>query len=176
VNQGIRGPARLAALLAALLVALLVIGCAGPAATVIRFEDSRVEVRASVERASDGALTVVAEYRPTEPNLHLYGQELPDGGIDGAGRPTRLVVNDAAWQAIGDPVASVDSELITLAGFDAPFATYPDGPVTLRQAIEPSGGLPPDETLEMSVTFMACSSAGLCYVPVEGVVVVVPLP
>jgi hypothetical protein len=152
---------------AALALAFFLVGCGGPSSTVILFEDSRVELHAMIERSSDGAATVVAEFRPTEPNLHLYGQELPDGGIDGAGRPTRLVVHDAAWRAVGSPSSSVASVLVNLPGFDVPFATYPDGPVTLRQAIEATGNPSADGRLEVTVTFMACSSAGLCFKPVE---------
>jgi hypothetical protein len=160
---------------AAFVAGLILVGCGGPSATVVRFEESRVELHASVERSSDGGMTVVAEFRPTEETIHLYGQELPDGGIDGAGRPTRLIVSDPAWRATGAATSSVASELVTLPGFDAPFATYPDGPVTLRQAIEATGDPAPDNTLEVKVTFMACSSAGLCYLPVEAATVELPL-
>lgn len=161
--------------LAGLAVAGLLQGCGGPSATVVRFEESRVELHAIVEHASDGTTTVVAEFRPTESNIHLYGQELPDGGIDGAGRPTRVVISDPAWRAIGNASSSVTSELVRLPGFDAPFATYPDGPVTLRQTIELTGDPAPDGTVEVNVTFMACSSAGLCYLPIEGQALGLPL-
>ena len=161
--------------LAGLVIGLLITGCGAAPGTVVRFDDSRVELHVTVERSSGGGMTVVAEFRPTEPHLHLYGQELPDGGIDGAGRPTRLVVSDPAWRALGVPLASVASELVSLPGFDAPFATYPDGPVTIRQAIEATGDPPADGSLEVTVTFMACSSAGLCFKPVEGQVVELPL-
>ena len=148
-------------------------GCGTGGVGVTRFDDAHVVVRTGVEGIR-GRQTVVAEFWPTEDHLHLYGMELPDGGIDGAGRPTRLVVDDLNWRSVGDPTESVASQLVTLAGFDAPFAIYPDGPVTLRQDIEPvvAGSAP--GAVGVKVTFMACSSAGVCYVPVEGVSLLVP--
>jgi len=40
------------------------------------------------------------------------------------------------------------------------------GPVTLRQPVERTGGAD-DGRIDLALTFMACSSAGLCYLPVE---------
>ena len=65
-----------------------------------RFEPSRVEVRIHLERSAN-ATTVVAEFRPLEDGLHLYGRDLPADGIDGAGRPTRVDVVDAGWRGSG---------------------------------------------------------------------------
>ena len=142
-------------------------GACGPSAPSVqeRFELSRVVVRIRLER-SDEATTVVAEFRPLEDGLHLYGRDLPMEGIDGAGRPTRVDIADAGWRAVGPPQPSVDAENVVLAGFEEPFPTYPDGPVTLRQAIESTGDLD-DGRIELSITFMACSSAGVCFAPVE---------
>ena len=108
-------------------------------------------------------------------HLHLYGLDLPDGGIDGAGRPTRLVVDDPDWRPVGAPTTSVPSELVTLAGFDAPFAIYPDGPVTIRQEVETIGAAASPGPIHVRVTFMACSSAGVCYLPIEGRSILVPV-
>lgn len=150
---------------AAAMVVAVSTACGPSAATVQeRFEPSKVEVRIHLERSVD-ATTVVAEFRPLEDGLHLYGRDLPMEGIDGAGRPTRIDVVDAGWRAIGPAQPSVDAENVVLAGFDEPFPTYPDGPVTMRQAIEPIGDLD-DGRIDLSVTFMACSSSGLCYAPV----------
>jgi hypothetical protein len=102
--------------------------------------------------------------RPRE-YLHLYGLEMSDDGIDGAGRPTRLTLVDPAWRSSGPPRASVPSQLVPLAGFDEPFPIYPDGPVTIRQDVEPVGA-PTSGPIQVTVTFMACSSAGLCFKPI----------
>jgi len=151
----------------ALAITVAAASACGPSAPSVqeRFEPSRVEVRIRLER-SDEATTVVAEFRPLEDGLHLYGRDLPMEGIDGAGRPTRVDVADAGWRAVGPPRPSVDAENVVLAGFEEPFPTYPDGPVTLRQAIESTGDLD-DGRIDLSITFMACSSAGVCFAPVE---------
>ena len=141
-------------------------GCSPSAPSVHeRFDLSRVEVRIHLEHSDEGT-TVVAEFRPLEDGLHLYGRDLPMEGIDGAGRPTRVDVADAGWRAVGPPQPSVDAENVVLAGFEEPFPTYPDGPVTMRQAIESIGDLD-DGRIDLSITFMACSSAGVCFAPVE---------
>jgi hypothetical protein len=121
-------------------------------------------VRLSVER-SGSAQTIVATFEPTEEHLHLYGLEMPDGGIDGAGRPTRMTLVDPAWRPTGPPRASVQSQLVPLAGFDEPFPIYPDGSVTIRQDVEPVEAST-NGAIHVTVTFMACSSAGLCFKPV----------
>jgi hypothetical protein len=130
-----------------------------------RFDASRVEVEIHLERSADKT-TVVAAFRPLEDGLHLYGTALAMDGIDGAARPTRVDVVDAGWRAVGPAQASELTEDVTLAGFDEPFPIYPDGPITLRQAVESSGDLD-DGRIDLSITFMACSSAGVCFAPVE---------
>jgi hypothetical protein len=67
----------------------------------------------------------------------------------------------------------VASQPTVFPGFDQPFPLYPDGPVTLRQGIERTG--PTDDgSIDATLTFMACTSSGLCYVPVEDHAVAVP--
>jgi hypothetical protein len=129
------------------------------------FDASRVVVDVHLERNGD-AETVVAEFRPLDGGLHLYGSALPLNGIDGAGRPTRIDVTDASWQIVGPAQPSVVATDVTLAGFADPFPIYPDGPVTLRQGIRRIGGAD-DGSIDIAVTFMACSSTGVCYAPVE---------
>jgi len=158
------GRGRAWTLISVTLACLLATGCSGGATTATRFDDARVVVHLSVE-GSGSARTVVARFEPTEEHLHLYGLEMADDGIDGAGRPTRLTVVDPAWRTNGPPQPSVQSQLVPLAGFDEPFPIYPDGPVTIRQAVE-AVATPASQPIHVTVTFMACSSAGLCYKPV----------
>jgi hypothetical protein len=157
-------------------LAVLLIGC-GPAAgpAVESVPDSHVTIRVSVERASDGATTLVATFEPTESGVHLYGMEMPDGGIDGAGRPTRVVIDDPAWTTTGGPTVSVSSTLRDIAGFDRPFPIYPDGPVTVRVPIQPTNAQDVAASVRAHVTFMACSSSGFCFVPVESHEVIAPV-
>jgi hypothetical protein len=158
----------------ALAVGLSVVGCAGHPATVTRFDDAHVDVRLWIE-GSGPDRTLVAEFDPFDPTAHLYGMDLPDGGIDGAGRPTRLAVVGGDWRPVGAVTASAVSSEIQLAGFDRPFSIYPDGPVTLRQAIHEVRDGPHDDPVDVTVTFMSCSAKGTCFAPVDQEPLVVPI-
>jgi hypothetical protein len=157
--------------------ALLVAACGvAPDPGLVRehFEEARVDVEIHLQRDS-ATSTIVATFRPTSPDLHLYGLDLPRDGIDGAGRPTRIDVVDPAWMTVGSMSDEPRAALVPIAGFDEPFPTYPEGPVTLRQAIQTTGGSS-DRSVEVAVTFMACSTGGQCFKPEIGHVMSVPVP
>jgi hypothetical protein len=157
--------------------ALLAAACAAtPDSGSVRehFEEGRVDVEIHLERDATTA-TIVATFRPTSPDLHLYGLDLPRDGIDGAGRPTRIDVVDPAWMTVGSVSDEPRATLVPIAGFDEPFPTYPEGPVTLRQAIRASGESS-DHSVDVAVTFMACSTGGLCFKPEIDHVMAVPVP
>jgi len=165
---------------AAVVLVAVVVGACGSADSSDRrsvsehFEDARVDVEVHLER-DEAALVIVATFRPTSSDLHLYGAGLPRDGIDGAGRPTRIDVVDTGWRTVGPLSDEPKAALLPVAGFVVPFPTYPEGPVTLRQAIASSGARA-DHAVDVQVTFMACSSAGLCYKPEIGHPMVVPAP
>jgi hypothetical protein len=129
------------------------------------YPGSRVNVEVELRWTADGSTVVVATFLPDQPDLHLYGVELADTGIDGAGRPTRLVIVDTGWRAVGAVTSSVPSHEVAMVGFDKPFPVYPDGPVALRQVVRQVD--PSDSLIDLELGFMACSSAGVCYLPVE---------
>jgi Disulphide bond corrector protein DsbC len=164
---------------AATAIAILLVGCgarlgSAPPEAHASYPNSRVDVVVRLETTGDGT-TVVAEFRPTQPDLHLYGLALPPTGIDGAGRPTRADIVDAAWRAVGSPRASVAAAEIEIDGFAEPFPVYPEGPVTIRQDVGRTGGPDPAPGLDVAVTFMACSTSGLCFAPVERAVLTIPV-
>jgi len=158
-----------------LAVVLVMAGCGGGSSPIVRqvFDESRVEVVLHVETTASGS-TLVAEFRPTQPDLHLYGLGLPATGIDGAGRPTRADVVDAGWQPVGSPQASVVAADVEIDGFNRPFPIYPEGPVTIRQAVARSAAADPEPGMNVALTFMACSTSGVCFAPVERRVLTVP--
>jgi hypothetical protein len=131
------------------------------------FSASHVDVTVAVVAEGDDHV-VVARFVPDQPGLHLYGPDLPDGGIDGAGRPTRLAVVGGGWKAAtAVPHAAEPTPFATaLPGFSAPFSILPDGPVTLRQPIEPAPG--DASTVRVALTYMACTADGRCFPPVVG--------
>ena len=158
---------RFRALWVALSLGVTVIWACGPSAPSVRerFDASAVEVDIQLEK-TDAGTTVVATFRPLRDGLRLYGQDLPMDGIDGTGRPTRVDVVDAGWRAVGPAQPSVVAEAVIVAGSDEPFPTYPEGPVTLRQAIESTGDLD-DGRIDLAVTFLACAEGNVCFPAVE---------
>jgi hypothetical protein len=151
---------------AVLFAVVAVAACAKGPGYVARFDDARVELHVRYEPATDSTGVLVADFIPTESGIHLYGIDLPKAGIDGAGRPTRVTVSDSAWRSTTGSSASVSVTSVTFAGFTEPFPIYPDGPVTLRLGVERTA-TSDDGSIDATVTFMACTSTGLCYVPVE---------
>ncbi len=51
-----------------------------------------VKVAVSLEVDSAGQSVIRATCTPTEMGLHLYGKDMPEEGVKGVGRPTRLDV------------------------------------------------------------------------------------
>ena len=128
-------------------------------------EESGVRVEVTYTGAERGE--VVAVFRPLDAGFHLYGPGLPRDGIDGAGRPTLLEVPaGSAWSSTGAVHAEPATTLQSLPSFDRPFPIFPDGPVTLRLPVERTASAAHDAELIVSVTYMACSSRGLCLAPV----------
>ena len=139
----------------------------------VALEDSGVHVEITYSGGSSGEL--VAVFHPLDAGFHVYGPELPRDGIDGAGRPTLLELPPAsAWSPTGPLAAEPPRLLQSLPSFDQPFPVFPDGPATLRLPVELDASAPPGTDLVVSVTYMACSSSGLCLAPVIGRQIHVP--
>ena len=54
--------------------------------------ESFVKVAVSLEADSVGQPVIRATFTPTEQGLHLYSKDMPEEGVNGLGRPTRLDV------------------------------------------------------------------------------------
>ncbi|HLY25990.1 MAG TPA: thioredoxin family protein [Aggregatilineales bacterium] len=131
------------------------------------FEENGVRVVIALERDAKADACLAATYTPRAPGFHLYDSGLPRTGINGVGRPTLLeIVTTQGIEPSGPLSASVAPLEDRLVGFDAPFTIYPDGPVTLRQPIRISAGKQ-SATAVLAITYMACSSHGVCLPPVE---------
>jgi hypothetical protein len=155
----------------ALAAAVLATRMVSPTSVVL--EDSGVHVEITYTGGPSGV--VVAAFHPLDAGFHVYGPELPRDGIDGAGRPTLLELpTGSAWSPTGPLAAEPARTLQSLPSFDQPFPVFPDGPATLRLPVELDASAPPGTELVVSVTYMACSSTGLCLAPVIGREVSVP--
>jgi hypothetical protein len=159
------------ALVGVLLTAVLATRIVTP--TSVAVEESGVHVEITYTGGFRGE--VVAVFHPLDAGFHLYGPELPRNGIDGAGRPTLLELPAAsAWSSTGPLAAEPPRTLQSLPSFDQPFPIFPDGPATLRLPVELDASAPVGTDLVVSLTYMACSSSGLCLAPVIGREVSVP--
>jgi hypothetical protein len=159
------------ALVGVLVVAVLASRIITP--TSVALEESGVHVELTYTGGSRGE--VVAVFHPLDAGFHLYGPELAREGIDGAGRPTLLELPGvSAWSSTGPLAAEPPRTLQSLPSFDQPFPIFPDGPATLRLPVELDASAPVGSDLVVSLTYMACSSSGLCLAPVIGREVTVP--
>ncbi|MCA9932725.1 MAG: hypothetical protein H6662_04220 [Ardenticatenaceae bacterium] len=143
---------------------------------LLTFTENSVAVLVELLVAPTGELSLVGTYTPTEPLLHLYGMDMPLHGIDGVGRPTRLDVISETAVSHGPLVANVTPTLHYFSGFEQPFSLYPDGQVVLTLPISLDTLSQETPELELSVTYMACSSGGGCEPPVTDRRFVVTIP
>ncbi|MFK8025201.1 MAG: thioredoxin family protein [Ilumatobacter sp.] len=123
-----------------------------------------------VETSADG-LALTATFAPDGERMHVYDTELPTLGIDGFGRPTRFAVVSGALVATGPAVADVEPIMLSVPATDSPIPVYPDGPVTLTLPVEVQrDGAARDGNdrvdVEISISYMACTSDGGCSPPV----------
>lgn len=132
-------------------------------ATLIEVTENSVKVVVSLEADSHGQSVIRATFTPTEQGLHLYGKDMPQEGVRGFGRPTRLDVAGGAIKPAGPVFSDVAPHDLDAAGVKLP--SYPEGPVTLRQPIEIDSRR--DLTAQIEITYMACSTGGVCKPPVE---------
>ena len=141
------------------------------------FMENGVKVDISLERDGAGQAILAATYTPMQEHFHLYSKDLPRNGIDGAGRPTLLeIAAPGGVQPIGAVMADRPASDYTFEGFDRPFPVYPDGPVTMRLPIELPRASDQPATVRLTLTYMTCSSYGVCSPPVveKPVSVIIP--
>lgn len=130
------------------------------------FREHGVDVTVDVV-TTGGDVRIEAEFDPGE-GWHLYSTELAMTGVEGIGRPTRLEVTSGAVMGPIRTSAAVSDLDVPALGITVP--VFPDGPVVLT-----SEGEVADTALEVSVTYMACSSDGGCRIPVVDRRVVIAL-
>jgi thiol-disulfide isomerase/thioredoxin len=123
----------------------------------------RVDVRFDRDRA--GRLWIAGTFTPTEPATHLYAIDLPEQGVDGLGRPTRIALApDSALHAIGPLVADRRAIDDPIEALHTVLRIYPAGPVTVRLPVAAHARSPRGRT-DVDVSYMACGTNG-CLAPV----------
>jgi hypothetical protein len=103
---------------------------------------------------------LTATFTPRRSGFHVYSVDLPAAGVQGLGVPTRVQASGGAT-ATGDLEADQPVRSLEYPSLGVTLPVYPDGPVTLRLAVERSRSEP-----EVRVSYAACSEA-LCLPPVR---------
>jgi thioredoxin 1 len=144
-------------------------------AALASFQQNGVRVQVSLERDSRNQAWIAASFRPVAADVHLYGASLPASGIDGLGRPTRLILApSAAWRVSGAAVSDRPEQALRFDVLNTVLPVYPAGPVTLRVPITLG---PPSASRDaaLHVSYMGCNDTG-CLPPVIDRRVPVRLP
>ncbi|MFA1537781.1 hypothetical protein [Actinomadura monticuli] len=135
---------------------LLACGCGRQSAPPASagFTEGGVEVSISVSESE-----VTAVFRPERAGFHVYSVDLPAGGVDGLGIPTRLGVR-GGLAAAGRASADESVRMLDLPSLGVKLPVYPDGPVAVSLPVKRTGN-----SAEVVVSYGACS-AGTCLPPV----------
>jgi len=173
------------AIATAFLLVFLLAGCQNEAQTpptaaqtysLLTFSKNSVAVALHLEIETPESAQLVATFTPSDPTLHLYGLDMPLTGIDGVGRPTRVAIVSGVMVAAGELKADVTVTDVSFPTFDQPFPLYPDGPVTLTLPVTLPAAMPESPEAVLSITYMACSSEGVCKPPVTDQQATITLP
>jgi hypothetical protein len=137
-----------------------------------RSTENSVQVIVSMQRGENDQFTLLAVFQPLEPDMHLYSKDIPQTGVEGLGRPTRLELSeDSAFQALGEVQESAAARIPDSEPFE--LLVYPVGPVTLRLPVRLIDTRRSTETL--LVTYMACDQRG-CRAPVQDKAIEIIIP
>ena len=137
------------------------------------FTERGVRVQLTLERDSAGRLWLAGAFTPLDAKTHLYAQELPAGGVDGVGRPTRLDLVGGTLKVIGPAVANRPVQPDRIELLKQTYPIYPPGAVTVRVPVARVKG-DTSSRAEVSVTYMGCGPKG-CMPPVVDKRVIVEL-
>ncbi|MGH6656380.1 MAG: hypothetical protein ACRDVE_14395 [Actinocrinis sp.] len=160
-------PHRGAALSAATTAVLLFGGCAPspPSEPAARFEANGVAVSVTLLSLPGGEREIQATFRPQRTGFHLYSIDLPPGGVDGLGIPTRLAMR-GDLRASGSPTADVTARILHIAALKVDLPVYPDGPVTITLPVDQTGS----QHADVIVDYGTCSD-NQCLAPVTDQVI-----
>jgi thiol-disulfide isomerase/thioredoxin len=115
---------------------------------------------------------LAATFIPQAADTHLYAKSLPENGVNGLGRPTRLsVVTASGIQLTGELIADRPEREDRLDTLNTILLVYPPGPVTLLVPVR----ITAPARAEVSLSYMACGAEG-CRPPVQDARVVVTFP
>ncbi|SRR5258706_5203378 len=139
------------------------------------FVKNGVRVAVALESDERGQLILRATFTP-DAGFHLYGKDLAENGVNGIGVPTRLeLVNSSSLQAAGPVFSNISPHDLRVESLGITLPVYPEGPVTLRLPVElPSRTR--DVAAQIAVSYMACSTDGVCKIPVKKKILGIKIP
>ena len=139
------------------------------------FTENGVRVSFALERDDLGETWLSSTFSPSSPGFQLYGVDLPNRGIDGVGRPTRVeITSTTGLRVTGELLETVKPTIEHVKILNLDFPMYPAGPVTLRIPVALSR-LGQGAKVEAAVTYMACGPNG-CLPPVDSRRVALNIP
>jgi hypothetical protein len=139
-------------------------GCGGGGAKA-QLTSHGVRVHITYEKSGQ----LVATFTPTQAGFHLYSKDLPEGGINGLGFPTRLQAARGITFT-GPLTANLTPTALNVQTLGVTLPVYPDGPVTITAPAQAGTA----STATVLVSYAACSST-LCLPPLVNQAVTVSL-
>jgi thiol-disulfide isomerase/thioredoxin len=134
-----------------------------------------VRVTLALEQDSEARAWLAATFAPVDRDTHIYSKDLPSGGVNGLGRPTRLaVVSSTGLTMAGAVVADRPASDDRVDVLQTTLSVYPPGAVTLRAPVT-IADVRSGARAEVSVGYMACGPKG-CLPPVVDKRIAIAVP
>jgi hypothetical protein len=138
------------------------------------FASNGVHVAVFLESDPQGQPLIRATFTPDASGFHLYSKDLNPKRTGGVGVPTRLELRaDSSVRVAGNLFA--DTVPHQTKALDGSVDIYPDGPVSLRLPIQFVGAAI-NIAAQVEVSYMACSTDGVCLRPIEHQLLDVQIP
>ncbi len=152
-------------------LAAVMLNCGGPGVrqqqerpSAARFSANGVEVTLRIVLRNRTAGRLVTTFTPPD-GFHLYSVRLPPDGINGVGRPIRIIVT-GSLTSDGVPTTRSSERQVSIPGVERPLLAYRAGPVT---TVLPIRSGPRDiGPAVVRLSFAACSETRGCLPPVIG--------
>jgi hypothetical protein len=130
-------------------------------ARLTEFSKSGVRVVVYTESDPKGQLLLRATFTPTDRGFHVYSKDLDTKATGGVGMPTRFeLLPHPSIKAAGPLFTNIATER------HHDINIYPDGPVSLRLPIQFLGAAT-NIAAQVTVSYMACKTDGVCLRSVE---------
>jgi len=145
-------------------------------AQLAEFASNGVSVKVALETDANLQPILRATFTPDSPGFHVYSKDLPERGVNGFGAPTRFVVaTNAGIPSVGNAFADVMPKDLHVKALGVTLAIYPEGPVNICVPIELRSA-EQDVDAQLSFSYMACDTKGVCLRAIDGKKVTVKIP